>query len=265
MARVEIDLVVQAVNATTGVLSSASGASIQVNQRNTDGTSGAAATVFQAATGGSTATNPITADLAGRIEGWLDSGKYNLVVSGAGITGYTQPWDADQLDVDAAVGVGSLRTIGTGALQAAPGTVDAAAGTGSVRTLGTGATQAAPGNDTRFTKTFQTTHAWVPVGTPLVQAYGPFYVGKESGDTLTIERARYTIRSGTNTTFKIQKGGSDLTGYGTTGSPLTATTTPATTTSSQTLADLDSLTLVVLALSGAPLDLAVTMFFKHVV
>jgi|TARA_R110002020_G_scaffold67482_10_gene177214 hypothetical protein len=58
--------------------------------------------------------------------------------------------------------LGSLRTLGTGAEQAASGdhnaqhepsggdtmTVDAAAGVGSLRTLGTGATQAAAGNHT---------------------------------------------------------------------------------------------------------------------
>lgn len=61
---------------------------------------------------------------------------------------------------DAAAGVASPRTIGTGALTAAPGNhaaihnaggsnalaIDAAAGTGSLRTLGTGATTGAPGN-----------------------------------------------------------------------------------------------------------------------
>lgn len=60
--------------------------------------------------------------------------------------------------VDAAAGVGSLRTLGTGALQAAPGndsrfnpgTVDGAANVGTLRTLGTGALQAAAGNDSRF-------------------------------------------------------------------------------------------------------------------
>jgi hypothetical protein len=81
------------------------------------------------------------------------------------------------LATDAAAGVGSRRTIGTGALQAAAGNdsrftnartptahasthqpggsdamaVDAVAATGSLRTLGTGAQQAAAGNDTRFT------------------------------------------------------------------------------------------------------------------
>ena len=79
--------------------------------------------------------------------------------------------------MDAAAATGSLRTLGSGALQATPGNdprltnartptthatshqpgggdalaVDAAAGTGSLRTLGPGATQAAAGTDARFT------------------------------------------------------------------------------------------------------------------
>lgn len=51
---------------------------------------------------------------------------------------------------DGPVGTPSMRTLGTGARQAAPGTVDAAVGVGSVRTLGSGALQAAPGNDARL-------------------------------------------------------------------------------------------------------------------
>src|SRR5262249_53208502 len=88
-----------------------------------------------------------------------------------------QPGGSDPMAVDAAAATGSLRTLGTGAAQAAAGNdsrftdaraptahaathqpggtdamaVDAAAATGSLRTLGTGAHQAAAGNDTRFT------------------------------------------------------------------------------------------------------------------
>jgi hypothetical protein len=88
-----------------------------------------------------------------------------------------QPGGSDALAVDAAAATGSLRTVGTGALQACAGNdarltntrtptahaishqpgggdalaVDAAAATGSLRTLGTGATQAAAGTDARFT------------------------------------------------------------------------------------------------------------------
>lgn len=87
-----------------------------------------------------------------------------------------EPGGTDAMAVDAAAATGSLRTIGTGALQAAAGNdsrltnartptahatthqpggsdamaVDAAAATGSLRTLGTGAAQAAAGNDARL-------------------------------------------------------------------------------------------------------------------
>jgi hypothetical protein len=95
-----------------------------------------------------------------------------------------QPGGSDAMAVDAAAATGSLRTIGTGALQAAAGNdarlsdtrtpsalsvvdasvsataaiaesklalaTDAAAGVGSRRTLGTGALQAAAGNDARL-------------------------------------------------------------------------------------------------------------------
>lgn len=87
-----------------------------------------------------------------------------------------EPGGSDPMAVDAATGTGSLRTLGSGAQQAAPGddsrlsdnrfplghhsthepggtdamAVDQTAGTASLRTLGTGATQAASGNDTRL-------------------------------------------------------------------------------------------------------------------
>lgn len=88
-----------------------------------------------------------------------------------------EPGGTDAMAVDAAAVTGSLRTIGTGALQATAGNdsrlsdartptahhathepggtdamaVDAAAVTGSLRTIGTGALQAAAGNDSRLT------------------------------------------------------------------------------------------------------------------
>lgn len=90
-----------------------------------------------------------------------------------------QPGGSDAMAVDAAAATGSLRTLGTGAAQAAAGTdsrltdartptahatshqpggsdamaVDAAAATGSLRTIGTGATQAAGGTDARLSDT----------------------------------------------------------------------------------------------------------------
>lgn len=84
MARAEISEVVLA--SSGGAVA---GASVQVNVRG-----GGAATVYVAETGGTTRANPLTTDSAGRIEGWLDTGSYNLVVSGAGISTYTQAYEA---------------------------------------------------------------------------------------------------------------------------------------------------------------------------
>lgn len=91
-----------------------------------------------------------------------------------------EPGGTDTLAADAAAATASLRTLGTGAAQAAVGShahsgtyepvatahharhdaggadamaVDAAAGTGSLRTIGTGALQAAAGNDSRLSDT----------------------------------------------------------------------------------------------------------------
>ena len=85
MSRVEIP---EAVITTAGA--AVSGASVQVNVRS----SGAAATVYTSATGGATVANPISTDVNGRIEGWLEEGAYDLVVSGTGITTYTQRLEA---------------------------------------------------------------------------------------------------------------------------------------------------------------------------
>lgn len=82
--RVEIPEVVLA---STGA--PVSGASVQVNLRGAG-----AATVYAAETGGTTSANPILTDANGRIEGWLEEGSYDLVVSGTGLTTYTQPFEA---------------------------------------------------------------------------------------------------------------------------------------------------------------------------
>lgn len=84
MARVEISETVLAGSPVRGVA-----ASVQVNVRG-----GGAATVYAAETGGSTLSNPLTADSFGRIEGWLPVGSYDLVVTAAGFTSYTQPFEA---------------------------------------------------------------------------------------------------------------------------------------------------------------------------
>lgn len=97
---------------------------------------------------------------------------------------------ADAMAIDAAAGTGSLRTLGTGATQAAAGNdtrlsdartptshasthnaggadalaIDAAAATGSLRTLGTSSTSAAAGNDARLSDARAASS--IPDGTP---------------------------------------------------------------------------------------------------
>jgi peptidoglycan/xylan/chitin deacetylase (PgdA/CDA1 family) len=83
VARVEIGEVVQDI---TGQI--IGGASVQVNVRG-----GGAATVYSAETGGVTLANPLLTDANGRIEGWLEEGSYDLVVSHSGVS-YTQRFEA---------------------------------------------------------------------------------------------------------------------------------------------------------------------------
>jgi|TARA_R110002012_G_scaffold223062_2_gene395045 hypothetical protein len=91
--------------------------------------------------------------LAGKMFYATDTGRLYVQTSGG--------WE-EVFPNDAAAGVGSKRTLGTGSTQAAPGqhasahepgggdamAVNAAAGTGSLRSLGTSSTTAAAGNHT---------------------------------------------------------------------------------------------------------------------
>ena len=88
------------------------------------------------------------------------------------------------------------------------------------------------------------------------------YTSSGYNTTVKVVSVIYSINSGTNVTWKLQKNGSDLSGYGTSGSPLTATATPATTESTQTLADKDELAPVVVAISGTPRNMSITVFLE---
>jgi hypothetical protein len=88
------------------------------------------------------------------------------------------------------------------------------------------------------------------------------YTSSGYNTTVKIVSVIASINSGTNVTWKLQKNGSDLTGYGTSGSPLTATATPATTESTQTLADKDELAPVVVAISSTPKNMSITAFLE---
>lgn len=85
MARVRVPIAVidPAGNAVAG-------ASVTVNKRST----GIAATLYVAETGPTTTANPTATDAYGRVTAWVDRGAYNAVISGTGITTYTQPFEA---------------------------------------------------------------------------------------------------------------------------------------------------------------------------
>lgn len=87
MPRVQITEIVAGRN-SAGFLLGVDGASVQVNDSDGD-----AATVYQASTGSSTLSNPLTSD-NGRIDGWLDEGSYQLVPTVSGVTGDTIYFEA---------------------------------------------------------------------------------------------------------------------------------------------------------------------------
>lgn len=83
MARVQIS---RSVQSQAG--DSIGGASVQVNVRN-----GSAATVYSAETGSTTFSNPQVTDATGLIQGWVDEGSYDLVVT-SGTTTVIQKLEA---------------------------------------------------------------------------------------------------------------------------------------------------------------------------
>jgi hypothetical protein len=76
MPRTEISEVAQTVT-SIGLIKALAGATVLVVERGTD----SEVDVFAAASGSATVENPLTADGAGRIDGWLEPGLYDLVVS----------------------------------------------------------------------------------------------------------------------------------------------------------------------------------------
>lgn len=130
MSRVAIPIVVLD---STGAPKS--GASVTAKKRS-DGTN---ATVYQNETGGTTVANPMSTDALGRVAGWLERGAYNLVVTGSGITGFTEPFDAapaGDATLDSAwPAAGSIdaTAIGTGAVTTAE-ILDATIGLGDLST-----------------------------------------------------------------------------------------------------------------------------------
>lgn len=114
MARVEIPLVVsKATGSVSGAVASyaVSGASVLINIRGQG-----PATVYAGESGATTLANPLTTGAEGRIDGWVDEGSYDLVISGAGISTYSQPFEATRGDGTSRV---AANAVGTTQLQAA--------------------------------------------------------------------------------------------------------------------------------------------------
>lgn len=87
-----------------------------------------------------------------------------------------------------------------------------------------------------------------------------FFVPVPTGQTVKIVSCRYIINSGTSATVKLQKNGSDITGF--TGISVT-TTAASTTPTSVSLADNDKINLVVTAVSGTPKNMSFTIFLEY--
>lgn len=88
----------------------------------------------------------------------------------------------------------------------------------------------------------------------------PIFVTVPSGMTVKLSKCRYIIRAGTSVTFKLQKNGSDITGF----TGMSATTTAASTTpTAVTLADDDRIAVVVTAISAAPDSLSVKLVLDY--
>lgn len=77
-----------------------SGASVTVKKRS-DNTN---ATIYTTEGGGTTTANPMSTDAVGRLAGWVDRGAYNLIVTGSGITGFTEAFDAAPASDGAVIG-----------------------------------------------------------------------------------------------------------------------------------------------------------------
>ncbi len=114
-------------------------------------------------------------------------------------------------------------------------------------------------------------YTWAITGTLSLSSYAASVVVRNtytgSGYSIVgkIVSASFQIGSGTNLTWKLQKNGSDLSGYGTSASPLTATTTAALVQSTQVLADQDILTPVPVGVSGSPTNFNLTVHLEYTI
>lgn len=204
MARVKVPITVIDRNGN-----SVAGAAVRVQRRS----DGADVTLYQAETGPTTTPNPTTTDTYGRVQAWVASGvSYNAIISGTGLTGYTQPFE----------------------------------GGGDV--------------------TRRESHTWAVAGEIKVPSGDTDYIpgmfaSKSASETLTLKKLRGRINSGTSVTLKLQKNGSDVTGY--TALVVNSTTGVDLGSTDVAITDDDRLAIVVTAVSGTPKNLSVTAVFER--
>lgn len=88
----------------------------------------------------------------------------------------------------------------------------------------------------------------------------PFFVKVPASQTVKLISARHRINSGTSATVKLQKNGSDITGF----TGISVTTSAADTDPADvSLANNDVISLVVTAVSGTPQNMSFTLFFEY--
>jgi hypothetical protein len=112
--------------------------------------------------------------------------------------------------------------------------------------------------------TFATVHGIGVLGAVETGTLPGMFVAVAPGQTVKLAAASHRIRSGTNVSWRLQRNGSDVAGFGTAGSPIVSDTTADTVDPADvTLADGDELTVVISAVSGSPADLSITIVLGH--
>lgn len=105
-----------------------------------------------------------------------------------------------------------------------------------------------------------TPHAWVVPGAAAAETLPGLTIVPATGETVKLVRIDYKIREGTKVTFKLQKGGVDITGFtgleAKTEAKHTAPTAVA-------LAEGEELTLVITAVEGSPKGFSATIQVEH--
>lgn len=97
-------------------------------------------------------TQPMSTDASGRLSGWLNRGAYEFQITVPGHSAYSEFIDVAP-GTDGAVDSAWLADGSVTGAKVSSAIKDAAVGTASLRTIGTGALQATAGNDTRLTNT----------------------------------------------------------------------------------------------------------------